>query len=96
MSPDMLANKMEFARPAVKAIQAMLSTLELSPLEAAMGYVRQAWPDSAILFGAETSAQVSDNLKAFYKQISQDLISEAQRRFPHVPEKILNPSLWGV
>lgn len=95
MSPNDLPNAMSFARETINDVQDFLADMELTPLEAAIGYVRQAWPDSALLFGAETPNQVKENLEAFARPVPSSFFKEAQKRFPDLPEKLLNPSMWG-
>ncbi len=96
LTPDTLPENMVFAAHEVNEVEAMTQALGIDRLEAAMGYIHGAWPDSAIIFGAETVQQVQDNLNAFRKDIPKTLVEEAQRRFPDVSEKVLNPSLWGA
>lgn len=96
MQPETMPESMRFAESEIRDIRRMLDSLELSPLEAAMGYARQAWSGSGILFGAETAQQVRENLTAFNTPVPDELLDEAQTRFPDVPEKVLNPALWGV
>lgn len=96
LTPKSLPAQMKFAANEVEKVASMMAELKLSPLETAMGYIRQAWPDSAVLFGAETVEQVQDNLAAFSANIPDNLSAEVQDRFPAVSEKILNPALWGA
>lgn len=96
MKPESMPDSMRFAESEVREVGQMLDTLGMTPLEAAMGYARQAWPGGGILFGAETAQQVRENLDAFDAPIPNELLSEAKKRFPNVPEKVLNPALWGV
>ncbi|WP_285906371.1 aldo/keto reductase [Pseudodesulfovibrio pelocollis] len=95
MTPQTLPADMDFAQSVVRDVQALSSRMGLAPLEAALGYVRKAWPDSTVLFGAEKAAQVHDNLKAWRRDVPDMLIDEARKVFADLPEKILNPSLWG-
>lgn len=94
LDPEALPTGMAFAAETVRALDELTRSLGIDRLHAALGFIRDAWPGCAVLFGAETPAQVRTNLDAFGAPCPQALIPEARRRFADVPETLLNPSLW--
>jgi aryl-alcohol dehydrogenase-like predicted oxidoreductase len=90
---DRLPGRMAFAAPYVRAFQDCCAEAGLSPARAALGYAWTAYPGAAILAGAESAAQVRDNL-AHAAPLPPGLAGELRSRLRDVPEKVLNPSLW--
>ena len=95
MKAGSLPGHMRFAEEEIRRLESVLAELGLSPLEAAVGYARQAWPGSNVLFGAESPQQVRLNLAAFHSEVPGALARTIRAAFPDVPERILNPSLWN-
>lgn len=94
LEPSALPPGLAFAGEAVAAAAALADEFGLTRLEAALGFARQAWPGSGVLFGAETPEQVRENLAAFAREVPAELAARARERFPDLPQKLLNPSLW--
>jgi aryl-alcohol dehydrogenase-like predicted oxidoreductase len=81
------------ARPFVEAFRDFCRQSGLSARRVALGYALAAYPEAEILVGAETPDQVRENLTSAAR-LPEDLVHEARRRFPSIPEQVLNPSLW--
>jgi len=92
---DGLQPSMSFASQTLKTFELLARRVEVSRQQLALGYVREVYPESKILFGAETIAQVESNLEAWDNSLPQWAVSEAQELFHNVDEKVLNPSLWN-
>jgi len=60
----------------------------------ALGYVRETFPDVGVLFGAETVAQVRENLESWNAPLSARAVADAREAFQDIPERIVNPTMW--
>ena len=85
---------MQFAVQTQKQLENLSKETGLSKQDLAFGYVKQAFPETKVVFGAETSNQVSDNLKSWKKKLPNGFVERIQKYFPFVEEKVLNPALW--
>ena len=63
MSAEQLPKHMSFALPVLKRINALSMDTRLTMQELALGYVKRAYPNAKIIFGAETTRQVEENLE---------------------------------
>ncbi len=61
-----------------------------------LAFVRGApWVDGVVV-GAETLGQLTENVRLFQRPpLSADQQAVVRETFPHVPERLLNPALWG-
>jgi aryl-alcohol dehydrogenase-like predicted oxidoreductase len=92
---DDLLPSMSFASQTLKSFELLARRANISRQQLALGYVREVYPESKILFGAETISQVKSNLEAWGNTLPQWVVNEAQELFHNVDEKVLNPSLWN-
>jgi len=77
--------------PFLEKLEEMARDMKLRRQELALEYVAQKWPDAFVLFGAETKAQVLDNVRVFCSKSALNIDEDA---FKNVPENVLNPVLW--
>ncbi|MDI6758099.1 MAG: aldo/keto reductase [Candidatus Omnitrophota bacterium] len=82
---------MKYVLPYLEQLEKMAFDLSLNRQELVLRYAGQRWPGSFVLFGAETMAQVIDNLRIFSKKI---ILSINENIFKNIPENILNPMFW--
>ena len=94
MSPESLPKKMQFTAPVLKRYALLAQDVGINFMELCIGYVKHAFPHSKIIFGAETKAQVRENLECWTVTWSNELTQRIQREFDDVDETILSPSLW--
>jgi aryl-alcohol dehydrogenase-like predicted oxidoreductase len=94
INPDDLPANMSFAEKTVQTLKSFADSHRLLPHELALGFVKVAYPNAKILFGAETVSQIKMNLKSWAKPISDDVTIDAKRLFNKVNTVILNPSCW--
>ena len=83
-----------FALPNLKKFGKLAASLGLSRQELSLGYVKQAFPEARVVFGAETVAQIQMNAHAWDKNYPQELLKRAREDFRGLSEQILNPGLW--
>ena len=94
MPLENLSSQIAFAAPALKAFQSFANSTGVSRHQLALGYVRDAYPDAKIIFGAETPEQVRINTKVWQTPLSSGMVEQIQERFKDVDVRVLNPTLW--
>ncbi len=94
MNSQKIPEKIYFARPVVKEIESLSNEFGLSRQEMALGYIKSEIPNAHVIFGAETSEQVRENVEAWKKKMPESLGNKVGALFANVDEQILNPSLW--
>jgi aryl-alcohol dehydrogenase-like predicted oxidoreductase len=77
--------------PYLEQLEQMACSMKLTRMELALGYVAQRWSESFLIFGAESSKQVADNVRGF---LSRTALKADKNTFNDVPEIVLNPALW--
>jgi len=88
---DCLPASMQEVLPYLIRLEQMASSMKLSRQELVLGYARQKWFGSLVLFGAENKTQVMDNVRVFS---SGGAMKIDESVFEGIPESILNPALW--
>lgn len=91
MPLDCVPASMQITLPYLKRLEEMARAMKLNRQELALEYAAQKWPSSFVLFGAESKAQIMDNVRAF---LSKSVLKVDEHIFRNVPENILNPALW--
>ena len=94
MSPDDMPEYMRFATPALNSLTSLAQGAGLSINELCIGYTKNAFPHARLVFGAETPAQVRENLKCWDVVWPDQMTQMIQTEFKDVDQMILNPSLW--
>ena len=95
LAPDRLPPGLSAARKPLERFGVLCRDLGLSPRAAALGYLRERHPDFMVLFGADTPAQVEENLADFARPLPPDALAAMEAAFAApLPEGIVNPSLW--
>lgn len=90
---DIPAN-MAFVVPVLEKLDSLSNDLGLTKREIAVGYVKEQFPNSHVIFGAETRNQVAENAIVWKKKIPRHLSFKVRQFFPDIDERILNPVLW--
>ncbi len=85
---------MAFARPTLQKLDLFLNKTGLTNLELALGYVKSVYAKAKIIFGAETQAQVQNNLASWGQTLPRDILEKVKATFERVEETIVNPILW--
>ncbi len=91
MPLDGVPESMKQALPFLQQIDQTAHAMKLTRQELVLGYAAQEWPGSFVVFGAEDSRQVLDNVRAFS---SKAVFKFDKNIFKNIPENILNPMLW--
>ena len=94
MNAEDLPEQMQFAIPILNNLEALSRETGLSKQDLALGYVREAFPETNVVFGAETAEQIRSNLKSWKKTLPNGFVERIQKDFAYVEERVLNPALW--
>jgi aryl-alcohol dehydrogenase-like predicted oxidoreductase len=94
MSAEKLPKHMSFALPVIKKLESLSIDTGLETQELALGYVKRAYPNAKILFGAETPKQVEENIAMWRKNPQKDFGEQARELFDDIEERVLNPVFW--
>ena len=96
MNPEHLPIPMQIAKPTLKSLKHVMDTFGLNQLELTMGYIKNAFPDAKVIFGAESAIQVTENMACWNNEFPNELVTQIQSRFQNVDEVIINPTLWEL
>ena len=92
--PESLPEHMRFAAPVLKRLTSLAQDIGLNIKELCIGYIKNAFSHARLIFGAETLAQVKENLKLWNVAWPNGLAQKIQAEFEDIDGMILNPSLW--
>jgi aryl-alcohol dehydrogenase-like predicted oxidoreductase len=95
MKPENLPANMAFARSTLDKLDSLCAQYSFSRQELALLYIKGQYPQARIIAGAETQAQLEQNLhiwKDNFRSISE--IKEFDS-WSIADERIVNPSLWS-
>jgi len=96
MNRDDLVESMQFAGTILEQFDVFVTTACQSKHQLALGFVKQAFPEAYVLFGAESVEQVKENSQCWQTQIPDTVMRQAIELFGEVEEQIVNPALWPV
>ncbi len=94
MSVEELPRHMQFATPLLIKLDEFCRCSGLTRQGLALGYVREAYQDAKIIFGAESPAQVKENIIYWNESLPVDMVGRVREAFDNVEERILNPVFW--
>lgn len=95
MHPNDLPSSMAFATKTIQRWRELCKEFALSPMQAALGYVRDVAPDTLIVIGCETVSQINENLDAFNMPGPSADFFTAVEKFRVDDPRIIEPSTWG-
>ncbi len=94
MEPDRLPEHMRFAKPYLDAFRSICEAYEVSPLQAAIGYVGQHPAIDYVVFGVDNERQLGEYLALRDVKLPSELYEELRAAFSQAEEKLVNPTLW--
>lgn len=94
MQPEALPGPMGFAKPVLSALSRLAAGIGMPVPEIALCYVRDRFPEARVIFGAETVAQVRENLAWWTVAENADLTARIEESFSDVDETLINPAMW--
>ncbi|MEF2230118.1 MAG: aldo/keto reductase [Pseudodesulfovibrio sp.] len=93
-APDEAARRLAPMGPILGRMHALAGRLGTTPLSLCLGFVRRAYPDATVLFGAETRGQVDEALEGWAARLPEDVVESVRTEFGDIDERILNPVRW--
>lgn len=94
MPIDSIPSKMNYVKPYIEKLIEISSLFGLSREALAMGFVKQAYSNSHILFGVESLSQIRENLSHWENEIPGELVTKVLHLLKDVPNNITNWNLW--
>jgi len=92
---DKLPQRIHHARPYMEPIHEVAHCQGINPRDLCIGFVREHWPDSLVVFGAERTEQVSENVSSWSNPLPQGTLEELDTYTKFIPLEVLRPDLWG-
>jgi len=90
---ERVPNSLKHALPYLQQLEQLAYSIKLTRLELALGYAAQRWPESLVIFGAESSKQVADNVRIF---LSNATLKFDENIFRGIPDNVVNPVFWSL
>jgi aryl-alcohol dehydrogenase-like predicted oxidoreductase len=96
MEPSTIPEPLAAARPLVSRFREIAQAHGLSPAAAALFFSHEKSGAAYTVLGAETAAQLKENVSLQAPADAERFLQEIEDAFPEVPESIVNPSLWDT
>jgi aryl-alcohol dehydrogenase-like predicted oxidoreductase len=94
MDIEEIPGKMKYVIPVIEKLLKLSRQFGMTRKEVAMGYIKNAFPDSHVLFGVDSVDHVKGNIESWSKRYPDDLILQVKTLFDDVPENIINCNMW--
>jgi aryl-alcohol dehydrogenase-like predicted oxidoreductase len=95
--PERLEGVLEEAVPYLKILRQMAQRHQISIAQLAFSFVQGIPEISSMVFGADNSRQVLQNIQLLRgPELSADLREEIYRTFSNVPTTVITPHLWAI
>lgn len=96
MDPELLPEKMEFARDTLVKFRYLCKKYDLTPATLALSYASSLSGVTSLVLGCETPRQVQENVDLFSRcvTLSPQQLQEIRSCFIDTPSRVTNPSLW--
>ena len=75
---------------------ALCRELGLGRREASLAYVRSRYPETCVVFGAETATQVRETVSAWSVTFPETAIGRVEEALRGVDGAIIDPSRWPI
>jgi aryl-alcohol dehydrogenase-like predicted oxidoreductase len=94
MKPEDLPPNLALAKPVLCKIDVLCKRYEYSRQELSLLYIKEKYPQAKIVFGAETPAQLKQNINIWRDSSSTIHKINELDRLSNIDERIINPSCW--
>ena len=94
MNLEEIPGKMKYAIPVIEKLIKLSMQFGMTRKEMAMGYIKNAFPDSHVLFGVDSVDHVIGNMESWLQKYPNDLVNKVKTLFDDVPENIINCNMW--
>lgn len=96
ISPDNLKGNLERATPYIKRLHELAKSNNLSVAQLIFSYVRDLNGVTSIVFGAEKTEQIEQNIQLYQgPPLSEELRELINNSFKNIPEEIITPKYWN-
>lgn len=95
MSPASLSSFFDPIKPLLYKYWEFLQLQTLTPIEGAIGFIKQIPEIDCIIIGVNNAEQLKSNLKGFARSYPDSLVKDFKAFYLNDP-KYLNPSLWKL
>lgn len=85
---------LEDAKPILGKLDKISSETGWGRIELALGYVKHEQRISHLVFGIDSMEQLKEDIKAFQKEMPEELYQEIEKQFEGIKADIVMPSLW--
>lgn len=82
--------------PILKEYEHLCNRYGISRMQAALLFVKEKYPKTAIVIGTETSAQLKENLSTWSRHLPRNLFQDLSATFEHIDESFIDPNRWPV
>lgn len=94
MEPDMLPDKVVFAKRYLQVFLQICRKYDQTPLRTAIAYVLKKKEIDHVVFGIDTIEQLKEYIAIGDVDLPQEMVQEIDEKFDEVEEKLVNPSMW--
>lgn len=95
IDPDYLPENVRFARRYIERFLTICREYRISPLKAAIGFVKEHTGIDYVVFGTDNKAQLREYLSIHKEKLTEGLIKVLKKEFEDTEEKLVNPILWS-
>lgn len=99
MRPDQLPEHLSHIRPHLEQFTDIITRHQVPPAEAALLFAKEHSQADYIVFGVDTSAQLTEDVDIIARSSSTNKsgwIAELKDAFKNLNRGAINPSLWGI
>ena len=94
MEPTALADDKMFLKPYLEKYREICVKYGVTPLDAALGYVKAHKGIDYIVFGVDNLSQLKGYIGAAGDEMPEEMWKEFEEAFQDVEERVINPSKW--
>ncbi len=96
MNPECLPVKLRFAENYLIRFLSVCNDYHISPLKAAVCYVKGHSGIGHVVFGVDNKEQLLDYSSMWNEQLPDDMVCILRKEFENVEERLVNPVLWNL
>lgn len=95
MDPGLVPDRLDFARPYLRALQELARQAGMSTAQLAFSYIRDLPEVASLVIGAENRVQIEENARLLTGPgLPPHTREEVAQLFKEVPERLITPALW--
>lgn len=94
MKPEDLPANMAFAKLTLAKLDFLCNQYRLTPNRLTLLYIKQEYPQAKVVFGAEMSEQLRQNVGDFREDLPEVLMNEIKNKFSDAGVDLVDPSRW--